>query len=305
VYSVVYFQGGAMSSLQCLITGGNAGIGRAAALQLARQGAGVCIACRNRERGAEAVDALRRESGNNAVSLVVMDLASTQSILAGCDAYRTSHNRLDVLIHNAADFDISRKAPLYSPEGVETVWATNHVGPVLLTQQLGPELSRSAQGRVITVSSQGLLLHPFLKVDLDNPEFRQRRFSVSKAYYQSKLAQVMYTYWLAGRLRDTRITVNCVRVSNVKIDIQRYPNLSTLAKRMYALKSRFSISPAAMAEVYVWLALAPELADVTGGYFDEKSRQVRSGRYSAAPENIQHVMALTEKYVPGVREKPV
>lgn len=294
-----------MSQIQCLITGGNAGIGRAAALQLAQQGASVCIASRSRERGEEAVDALRRKSGNETVSLVVMDLSSTQSILAACDAYRANHNRLDVLIHNAADFDISRKAPLYSPESVETVWATNHIGPVLLTQQLGSELSRSAQGRVITVSSQGLMLHPFLKVSLDDPEFRHRRFSVSKAYYQSKLAQVMYTYWLAGRLRDTPITVNCVRVTNVKIDIRRYPNLSTLAKRMYALKSRFSISPEAMAQVYVWLALAPELADVTGGYFDEKSRRVASGRYSADPENIRRVMTLTEKYVPGVLEKPV
>ncbi|MDZ7836004.1 MAG: hypothetical protein U5K84_12450 [Alkalibacterium sp.] len=93
------------------------------------------------------------------------------------------------------------------------------------------------------VASQGLMMHPFLKVDLEDPEFRDRKYSVAKAYHQSKLAQVMYTYWLAEQLEGTGITANCIRVTNVKIDIERYPDISDTMKKMYSVKSRFSISP--------------------------------------------------------------
>ena len=289
-----------MSRPVCLITGGNAGIGYAAAVQLARAGAEVVIAARSPERGVAAVASARRESGSDAVSLVQMDLSSRPSVLAGVDAFRgAGHDRLDVLIHNAADFDVSRTQPTDSADGVETVWATNHVGPVLLTQQLEPELLRARQGRVITVSSQGLVLHPRLRVRLDDPEFRRGGFRVDRAYYQSKLAQVMYTLWLAERHRDTAVTANCVRVTNVEIDLTRYPGLSPLMRALYSVKSLLSISPSEMAEVYTWLALSPEATDVSGGYFDHKRRRVGAGRYAENPTNVRAVMEMTERYVPG------
>lgn len=284
----------------CMITGGNSGIGKAAATQLAAQGAEVIVACRNPERVDEAVSQIRRATGSTAVSLLVMDLASKRSIESACQAYKSGHDHLDCLIHNAADFDISRKAPQYSDEGIETVWATNHIGPAFLTQQLGPELARSEQGRIITVASKGLTMYPFLKIRLDDPEFRKGHFSVEKAYYQSKLAQVMVTYWLAECYRETPVTANCIRVTNVKVDIARYPQLSPVAKRLYAMKSRFAITPEQMAGVYVWLALSPECARESGGYFDEQRRRVSSSRYSRDPANIRDLIELTEKYVPGL-----
>lgn len=290
-----------MERPMCLITGGNAGIGKAAAVQLASQGARVVIACRNPERGESAVSAIRTAAGSDSVELVVMDLSSRRSILQGCEAFRrVGYGRLDALVHNAADFDVSRKAPIFSVDGIETVWATNHVGPVLLTQQLHPELSTSEQGRVITVSSQGLMLHPRLQVDLKDPEFTRGGFKVDRAYYQSKLAQVMYTKWLASRYSGTGKTANCVRVTNVKIDISRYPDLSELQKRLYSVKSRFSITPDQMAEVYSWLATSPDVVGVSGKYLDDKCRPVEAGKWAGNPENIRAVMELTEKYVPGL-----
>lgn len=288
----------------CLITGGNSGIGRAAAAQLAEQGAEVIVASRSRDRGEEAVSAIKEWSGNDAVSLVIMDLSSKPSIQAGCDAFKARHDRLDVLIHNAADFDISRKEPVYSDEDVETVWATNHVGPVFLTHMLMRELSRGEQGRVINVASKGLMVHPFLKVNLEDPEFRKGSFRVDKAYYQSKLAQVMYTYWLAERFRGTPMTANCVRVTKVKINMDRYPNVSSLQKWLISIKSRFSISPERMAETYVWLALSSDAAGLSGGYIDENRQPVASSRYSIEPNNIRLVMDLTERYVPGLLANP-
>ena len=285
----------------CLITGGNAGIGYAAAVQIARAGAEVVITSRSLSRGKAAAEAIRRESASDAVSVVQMDLSSRASIRDGCRAFRDAgHDHVDILIHNAADFDVTRTRPVDSVDGVETVWATNHVGPVLLTRQFEAELLRSAQGRVVTVSSQGLVLHPFLRVRLGDPEFRTGRFRVDRAYYQSKRAQTMYTFWLADRFRGTEVTANCVRVTNVQIDLARYPGLSPIQRRLYAVKRRFAISPAAMAEVYAWLALSPALAGVTGAYVDHRKRRISAGRYASDPAHVRAVMACTSRYVPGV-----
>ena len=287
----------------CLITGGNAGIGKAAAIQLAREGCEVIIACRSQARGEAALAQVKAASGSERVRLVVMDLSARASIVGGCESLRSAGlERLDVLIHNAADFDISRKQPLLSADGVESVWATNHLGPVLLTALLESELSASEQGRVITISSQGLVMYPGLKVNFADPEFTQGGFKVDRAYYQSKLAQVMYTLWLAETYRGTAKTANCIRVTNVKIDLDRYPGVSDFQKWLYSLKSRFSISPEAMAAVYVRLALAPEMAGVSGKYFDEKCQVVSGGKWAADRENIRRLMALTRRYLPELDE---
>jgi NAD(P)-dependent dehydrogenase (short-subunit alcohol dehydrogenase family) len=211
---------------------------------------------------------------------------------------QAKHKAIDVLIHNAAAFDISQKEKLITGEGVEYIWATNHIGPVLLTDLLMGVMKISHQGRVITVSSKGLIVYPFLKVDLEDPEFKQRKFNVQKAYYQSKLAQVMYTYWLADELKDSKVTANCIRVTNVKIDIDnRHPNTSRIARSMYVIKSRFSISPEQMAETYTYLAISDLVSDTTGKYFDDPTHIVTSSKYSRDKENINQVMALTRQYL--------
>ncbi len=286
-----------MGDKVCLITGGNSGIGRAAAIQLAQKGINVVIGCRSEERGITAQKRIIDESGNDAVEVLIVDMSSQTSIKNAADEFKSGHGKLDVLIHNAADFDISRKSPEFSEENVETIWATNHIGPVLLTDLLLDELKASDQGRVITVASRGLVLHPFLKVDLEDPEFRSGGFSVEKAYYQSKLAQVMYTYWLADGMKSSKVTANCVRVTNVKVDISRYPNLPSFMKRMYSVKSKFSISPERMAGTYVYLALSEALNGVTGKYFDHKNRPISSSAYSKDKKNIGALMDLTMKYI--------
>ncbi|MBI9045230.1 MAG: SDR family NAD(P)-dependent oxidoreductase [Anaerolineaceae bacterium] len=288
-----------MKNKTCLITGGNAGIGKAAAILLAKEGVEVIIACRNKERAELAVENIKAESGNDTVTFLVTDLSSRESIIQGCDSFRSKgYMHLDILIHNAADFDISRKKPQLSADKIETIWATNHLGPVLLTELLDPELSASEQARVITISSQGLMMHPRLKVDYVDPEFNQGGFSVNKAYYQSKLAQVMYTFWLAEKYRGTSKTANSIRVSNIKVDLTRYPDLSDFQKRLYSIKSRFSLSPEKMAEVYVWLAMSPELSKVSGKYFDENRRLVRASNWAHNKANLHQLMKITYKYIP-------
>ena len=136
-----------------------------------------------------------------------------------------------------------------------------------------------------------------IKIDMDDPEYNIRKFSVTKAYYQSKRAQVMYTYWLAEKLKDTAITVNCIRVTNVTLDMSRQPNVSNFAKRIYKFKSRFSISPEQMAKTYVYLGTSDEVVGITGKYYDENNTQIKSVPYTYDHNNIAAVMSLTQKYL--------
>jgi NAD(P)-dependent dehydrogenase (short-subunit alcohol dehydrogenase family) len=292
-----------MKQKVCIITGGNSGIGKAAAIQIAQQGHKVIIACRSQQRGELALADIRQQANNDAVELMLVDMSWQASIRSFAQAFLARYEALDVLIHNAAAFDIRQKQIAFTEEGIEKVWATNHVGPVLLTELLLGALKRSEQGRIITISSKGLLVYPFLKVNLADPEFRNRKFSVQKAYYQSKQAQVMYTYWLAKMLRETAVTANSIRVTNVQIDVDvRYPNVSPLLRKMYAFKSQFSISPAEMAKTYTYLALSPKVGQTSGKYFDDPSHVVDSSAYTHDWKNIEALMETTRRFI---QQQPV
>jgi NAD(P)-dependent dehydrogenase (short-subunit alcohol dehydrogenase family) len=284
-----------MNEKICLITGANAGIGKAAAIEIAQKGFRVIIGCRNRVRGEEALKEIKAASKNEDIDLLLIDMSSKKSIQDAVNDFAYDH--LDVLIHNAADFDISRKKATASKDGVELVWATNHVGPVMLTQLFMDKLKASKHARVVTIASKGLIMHPNLVVDLEEPEFKTRKYSVSRAYYQSKIAQVMYTYWLAEELKDTDITVNCIRVTNVKIDLSRYPNISGIGKLAYKMKSKSALTPERMAKTYTFLATSLNLKNTTGKYFDERNTIIESSKYSTDPANIKKVMDLTMKYL--------
>lgn len=289
----------------CFITGANSGIGKEAAIQLARAGYRVLIGARDHTRGSAAVADIREAAGSEDVELILIDLSEKDAIYRAAIAINNSIDKLDVLIHNAADFDLTRKKSAKNTDGIETVWMTNHIGPMLLTKLLLDHLQKSEQGRILTVASKGLMLQPQLEVSLTDPEFETTPYSVPKAYYQSKLAQLMYTYWLAEELQETKVTVNCIRVTNVKIDITRYPHLSTFMKFLYAIKSKFSISPAEMAETYTYLATSPDLAQITGKYFDENNEIVRSSGYSIASTQIAKVMELSFSYFDKLKRSEV
>lgn len=287
-----------MNKKVCVITGANSGIGKAAAIQIAAEGHQVIMACRNPERGEAALQDVRKESGNNDVELMIVDMSLQSSIKAFAREFLAKYEVLDVLIHNAAAFDIRQKERKLTSEGMELAWATNHIGPVLLTDLLLDALKASEQGRVITVSSKGLIVYPRLKVDVADPEYAHKKFSVQKAYYQSKQAQVMYTYWLADQLRETAVTANSIRVTNVKIDVDaRYPGVPKWQRKIYSMKSKFSISPEEMAETYTYLALSPDVNQTTGTYYDNPTHIVKSNGWSQKKENIEKVMDLTMTYL--------
>ena len=286
----------------CIITGANSGIGKEAVQQIGRAGHHVIMACRSVERGESALAGLQPRAPDLSAEVMQVDLGLQASVRAFATAVKSRFPRVDVLIHNAAVFDVSQNERRLTDEGIETTWSTNHLGPVLLTGLLLEPLMASQDGRVITISSQGLVAMPRLRVALDDPEFEKRPFSVTKAYYQSKRAQVMYTRWLARRLMGTPVTANCIRVTAVKVDLERHAGLSPFKRWVYSIKARMAFEPAEMAQTYTWLATSPDLAGVSGRYFNEKQREVHDVPYSEDASNIDAVMALSARYVPELKE---
>ena len=262
-----------------VITGANSGIGKAAAIQLAQIGAKVVMACRSRERGQAALAEVKTASGSENVELMQIDLSSQASIRDFAAEFKKTHKRLDVLIHNAANFDKTIINPILTNDGIETIFATNHIGPFLLTGLLMDMLKASKPSRVITVSSKGLLVYPNLGMEFDNLN-GERKFSSQHAYFLSKQAQVMFTYALARRLEGSGVSVNCVRVTSVAVAAERLTNLPVWMQKLYDLKRKASITPERQAETYVFLAADPLGQQVNGGYWDENNHQVRSNKFS-------------------------
>jgi retinol dehydrogenase-14 len=255
-----------------IVTGANSGIGRAACVQLAAAGAEVVMVCRNRERGEEARSSIALKTGREP-ALMLADLSLQSSIRAFVESFRRRYSRLDVLINNAAAFDASLARRTLTAEGFEAVFATNHLGPFLLTSLLVDMLRASAPARILNVSSEGLLMFPRLRLEPDNLN-GERRYSRTHAYYRSKLAQVMFTVEAAERLCNSGVTANCIRVTNVALADDRVRTFPWYARAAYSIKRRFSIAPERMAEAYVRLAVAPGFADITGKHFDHNCREV-------------------------------
>ncbi len=281
-----------ISDKTIIITGANSGIGKAASLQLAQAGATVVMACRSPERGAQAVEDVRKTANSSRVELMLVDMSSQASIRQFAEKFLAQYPRLDVLIHNAANFDHRQKKPALTPDGSETVFATNHLGPFLMTHLLLDRLKASAPSRVITVASKGLMTYPFLDIEFDNLDGK-KKFSMQHAYYHSKQAQVMFTFDLARRLEGAGVTVNCVRVGNVAIPDERLDHLPKWMLKMYEAKRKFALTPEKMAETYTWLAADPSLETVTGGYWDAPDVAARANKNAGNRETQERLWEVS------------
>lgn len=282
-----------------IITGANSGIGKAAAIQLARCGATVVMACRSMERGAKALVEVRQAANSPQVYLMQVDMSSQKSIRDFARGFLERYGEIHVLIHNAANFDHTQTRPVLTSDGVETVFATNHLGPFLLTHLLLKHLKSCAPSRIITVASKGLITYPFLDIEFDNLN-GERKFNLQHAYYHAKQAQVMFTFDLAERLRGKGVTVHCVRVGNVAIPDQRLTHLPKWMMRMYEMKRKFSMTPEKMAETYVWLAADPVAEQQTGGYWDAPGVAVRANK-NAYNKETQRALWDISAELTGVR----
>ncbi|EGU65903.1 oxidoreductase, short chain dehydrogenase/reductase family protein [Streptococcus mitis bv. 2 str. SK95] len=271
-----------------IITGGNSGIGYQAAKQLAEKDWSVTLFCRRKEAAEQTCEEICQQTGNPHVDYILADLSDLESIKKAVEQYIQKEDALDVLINNAADFDLSVKKPILTREGLEKQFATNVVAPFLLSTLLKGLLEKSKSGRIINISSQGLMLYPFMKLDFENLA-GQKHYSPAKTYYQNKLALLMLSLYMRKHWKG--IKVQAIRVTNVKVDMRRYDHLSAFMKNLYKIKSRFSISPEEMAKVYTALSTEDRY---DGFLYDEKCREVKANRSAYEEEEQEKLYSLLE-----------
>ena len=274
-----------------IITGGNSGIGYQFAKQLAEKGWSVTLFCRREEAAEQACEEIRQQIGNRHVDYILVDLSDMKSVRKAVEQYIQKEDVLDVLINNAADFDLSVKKPILTKDGLEKQFATNVVAPFLLSILLKGLLEKSESGRIINISSQGLILYPFMQLDFENLS-GQKCYSPAKTYYQNKLALLMLSLYMREHWKG--IKIQAIRVTNVKVDMSRYNHLNTFMKNLYKIKSRFSISPEEMAKVYT--ALSTE-DGYDGFLYDEKCREVKANAPAYEEEEQEKLYFLLEQLI--------
>ena len=250
-----------MNGKVVLITGGTSGIGKAAAKALAGMGAEVVVAGRNRQKGEGALQEIRSESGNNRVSLLLADLAAQAEVRRLAKEFRASHARLDVLVNNAGLYKTRRTE---TPDGIEMTLAVNYLAPFLLTNLLLDLLKKSAPSRVINVSSEA---ERWGKIDLDDLQ-SERRYRGFPVYGKSKLANIMFTYELAERLRGTGVTANCMHPGSVNTNMGK--NERGVGILLFRAFKPFMRTPKKGADTLVYLAASPDVQGRTGEYFIDR-----------------------------------
>ncbi|KAE8628452.1 hypothetical protein XENTR_v10000021 [Xenopus tropicalis] len=181
-----------------IVTGANTGIGKCVAMDLARRNARVILACRSRERGQRALEEIRRQTGNGAVLLEMLDTSSMASVRAFADRILQQEKRLDILINNAGASGLPHSM---TAEGLENTFATNHLGPFLLTNLLTGLMRKSAPSRIVFVSSFN---HKNGEIHLSCLRGQNiRGFRPDYPYNCSKLMNIMCANEFARRLRGT------------------------------------------------------------------------------------------------------
>jgi NAD(P)-dependent dehydrogenase (short-subunit alcohol dehydrogenase family) len=236
-----------------LVTGATAGIGAATATGLARLGATVLAVARDKARGEAKVAEIRAASGNPDVYLLVADLASQASIRMAVEEFKRRYDRLHVLINNAAVFLNKR---LLTPDGYEMIFATNHLGPFLLTNLLLDSLKRGATARVINVSAPSTS-----RINFDDLQ-GERSYNAIQAFGASKAANLLFTYALARWLQGRGVTANAYHPGIVRTNLMS--QAPAPMRLMGGLLNLFGATPERAAEGLIDLATSDQFEGVTG-----------------------------------------
>lgn len=277
-----------MSKSTMIVTGATSGIGFHTAVAVAASGAHVVLVGRSEARCQAAISEIQQLHPNADVTYRVADLSDQAQVVALADDVQRHYERLDVLINNAGAYFAQREE---SVDGIEMTWALNHMAPFLLTTRLLPLLRASAPARVITVSSAA---HQMGRMNFADLEGRQR-YAGWPAYAQSKLANLLFTYELADRLRDADVSVNALHPGFVASGFGQ--NNHTWSMRVFAwLQQKFAISAEQGAQTSIYLATSPQVAQVTGRYFvDSKAVPAAAHAYDVTAR--RQLWSLSENLV--------
>jgi NAD(P)-dependent dehydrogenase (short-subunit alcohol dehydrogenase family) len=278
-----------MTGKTCVVTGANSGIGKETVLELARMGARVVLVCRNRQKGEGALEEIRREVPSSQLDLLIADMSSLATVRTLAAQIQQKCPRLDVLINNAGAAVRERKL---SADGIEMTVAGNHLGAALLTLLLLDLLKASAPSRIINVSSEG---QRRAQLDMNDLQFEHRKYSPLAAYEQSKLLMNAFTFELARRIEGTGVTANCLHPGVVATNIWGADS-PLLFKIIIGLVKPFMLNSKQGAEVSLYLATSPDVAQVSGKYF-VKSKPAESNPLSRDPKVAADIWQWTEKMI--------
>ena len=263
-----------LAEVRILVTGSTDGLGKRVAIELASRGATVLLHGRNLERCEAALEEIRRKTGSEKSRYYLADLSSLGAVRGLSERVLSEHDRLDVLINNAG---IIAQKRTETEDGYEATLAVNYLAHFLLTNLLLPLLRNSAPARVVNVASAGQSPIDFRDVML------QQGYDGMRAYSQSKLAQVMFTFELARRLQEAGVTANALHpatLMNTKMVLNTFGHATSTVQEG--------------AEATVRLAVSPELNGVTGRYFEGR-REARASRQAYDEEASKWLWTLSEE----------
>ena len=272
----------------CVVTGATRGLGHATASALAGTGATVVMLGRDRDRGERVAQRVREAAAPGAVvSFVQLDLASLASVCAAAAEIAANHHAIHVLVNNAG---VHLRSRAESIDGFEMTWAINHLGPFLFTHQLLPQLRAADRARIVNVTSRFGTVGRVVPADIGTP----RASSGLRAYFDTKLANMLFTIELAARLEASNITANCIHPGLVATDLMReWPSWIRGAWE-WSLRA-----PASGAAPIVRLAASNAVDGITGCYF-VRQRRAPYPRRARAPGLARELWARSEGLV-GVR----
>ena len=257
-----------------LVTGATDGLGRRVALELAADGATVLLHGRSQERLDVILEEVRAQADGEGARGYLADFSSLAAVRELAERILSEEERLDVLVNNAGLISRERRV---SEDGVELAFAVNYLSHFLLTRLLMPLLRDSAPARIVNVASAGQS-----PIDFSDPMLEQG-YDAMRAYSQSKLAQIMFTFELAGRQQDTGVTVNALHPASL-MDTKMVQD--TFGYTMSTVEEG--------SEAVVRLAVSPEVEGVTGGYFDG-THEARADRQAYDPQAREKLWILSEQ----------
>ncbi len=261
---------GVMTGKVVLVTGGTNGIGQVTARSLAAMGATVVLSGRDPQRTSTSVQSIRSQTGSEQVDGLVADLSSQSQIRKMAEDFRARYDRLDVLVNNAGAIIMKREE---SVDGIEMTFALNHLNYFLLTHLLLDMLKAAPAARIVNVSSEA---HRGARLNFDDLENKQG-YTSWKAYGQSKLANIYFTYELSASLENSGVTANVLHPGFVATNFGR--SNGGIFSPLFKLFQLGAITPEEGAQTSIFLASSPEVEGVTGKYF-VKSKAVKSSAVS-------------------------
>ncbi|MHB8439149.1 MAG: SDR family oxidoreductase [Acidimicrobiales bacterium] len=280
-----------MAGKTVVVTGANTGIGLETALSLAGAGARVVITGRDEVKCKDAIAQIARRTSSESVESVTFDLSRLDSVRQGAAELLARCDRIDVLVNNAGGV-MSRR--IETPDGLETTFEVNHLGPFLLTQLLLDRIKASAPARIVNVASTA---HRGARGGLDFDDLQSAKgYRGMDAYAKSKLANIYFTTELARRLAGTGVTVNCLHPGTVATHFGRDGDSTGVLSFGLKVIKPFVLTPEKGARTSVYLASSPEAAEVTGGYFVRR-RQVQPSKAARNSEAAARLWDESEKLV--------